>query len=154
MIITDSEFSRQIMLPAKKILDELGMECEMSIVSSHRTSKLMRKFICDAEKKGCKIFICAAKMAAYLASAVAFVTTYPVIEVPLTSDHSPLMELSSLFSTVKLPSGIPIATMPIDGAENAAWFVAQMLAMSDSKPTNVQNQIFVVEEVRQELANT
>jgi 5-(carboxyamino)imidazole ribonucleotide mutase len=133
MIIIGSASDTKKMLPAKKVLDGLGVECEMHIASAHRTVKRTRELVYDAEREGCKIFICAAGMAAHLAGAVAAHTIKPVIGVPLTSAASPLIGLDSLFSTVEMPSGIPVATVAIDGAKNAAWLAAQMLAMCDQE---------------------
>ena len=131
MIILGSGSDIAKMLPAKKVLDELDVESEMHIASAHRTPKYVRELVYDAEKQGCQIFICGVGMAAHLAGAVVAVSIKPVIAVPLTSGISPLAGIDALLSSVQMPPGIPVGTMAIDGAENAALYAAQMLAMND-----------------------
>ncbi|MFZ2189052.1 MAG: 5-(carboxyamino)imidazole ribonucleotide mutase [Candidatus Moraniibacteriota bacterium] len=162
MIIIGSKSDIPKMLPAKEILDGLGVGCEMHIASAHRTPKRTRELVYDAEKEGCQIFICGAGMAAHLAGAVAAITIKPVIAVPLTSDISPLAGVDALLSSVQMPPGIPVGTMPIDGAENAAWYAAQLLAMTDQalavkilkvRDTKKEKIYADDEKLQQDLAN-
>ncbi|HBI17535.1 MAG: N5-carboxyaminoimidazole ribonucleotide mutase [Candidatus Moranbacteria bacterium GW2011_GWF2_34_56] len=127
---SDSDIKK--MLPAKEFLDSLGISCEMRITSAHRTAERTKVLVCELEKGGCKIFLCAAGMAAHLAGAVAAQTIKLVIGVPLTSEASPLGGVDALLSTVQMPSGMPVATVAINGAKNAAWLAAEILALNDA----------------------
>ncbi|MDP1883884.1 MAG: 5-(carboxyamino)imidazole ribonucleotide mutase [Candidatus Moranbacteria bacterium] len=131
VILVGSSSDVPRMLPAKKLLDELGIECEMRITSAHRTPERTVMLVDEARDAGCQVFICGAGMAAHLAGAVAAQTTKPVIGVPLTSSASPLGGMDALLATVQMPSGMPVATVAIDGAKNAAWLAAQILALVD-----------------------
>lgn len=130
---SDSDIGK--MLPAKKILDDLGISCEMRITSAHRTPRRTRTLVHELEKSGCKIFICAAGTAAHLAGVVVAQTIKLVIGVPLTSGASPLAGVDALLSTVQMPSGMPVATVAINGAKNAGLLAARILALNDSDLT-------------------
>lgn len=132
VILIGSDSDIDIMIKAKETLDELGVACEMRITSAHRTPERTSIIVRESEKVGCKIFIAGAGMAAHLAGAVAAQTIKPVIGVPLTSGASPLGGVDALLSTVQMPPGMPVATMPINGAKNAALLAAQILAITDS----------------------
>ena len=116
----------------KKAVDkfiELGIPYEAHIYSAHRTPKQAEVFSMEAEKNGFGVLIAAAGMAAHLAGAIAANTTLPVIGVPLSG--SALNGIDALLSTVQMPSGIPVATVAIDGAVNAAVLSAQILAVNN-----------------------
>ena len=116
-----------------KILKENGVAYEMIISSAHRSPKRTSEYVANAEKKGAQVFICAAGMAAHLAGAVAANTTKPVIGIPMSGGVSGGVD--ALYSTVQMPSGMPVATVAIGkaGAKNAAFLAMQILALSDEK---------------------
>ena len=116
-----------------KILKEHGVAYEMIISSAHRSPKRTSEYVVNAEKKGAQVFICAAGMAAHLAGAVAANTTKPVIGIPMSGGVSGGVD--ALYSTVQMPSGMPVATLAIGkaGAKNAAFLAMQILALSDEK---------------------
>lgn len=111
--------------PAIKVLKEFGVPVEVRVLSAHRTPDQTKEFVLDAEKNGVKIFICAAGMAAHLAGVVASHTTRPVIGIPIASGA--LNGVDSLYSTVMMPPGIPVATVAVNGAQNAAYLALEML---------------------------
>jgi len=117
--------------PAEKTLAELGIACEMHVASAHRQPELVAKLAGEARDRGVKVIVAAAGAAAHLAGAIAARTTLPVIGIPISS--GPLAGLDSLLSTVQMPSGIPVATVAIDGARNAALLAAEILAISDGR---------------------
>lgn len=110
-------------------LKELGIPFEMRIISAHRTPAEAADFAQNAEKNGFGVLIAAAGKAAHLAGALAANTVLPVIGLPISS--STLDGLDALLSTVQMPSGMPVATVAIDGARNAALLAAQMLSLGD-----------------------
>ena len=115
-----------------KAIDKLkafGIPVEAHVMSAHRTPEEAASFASSAEEKGFGVIIAAAGKAAHLAGVLAAHTVLPVIGIPVKS--STLDGLDSLLSTVQMPSGIPVATVAVDGAENAAILAAQMLALSD-----------------------
>jgi len=113
------------------VLDQLGVPYEARITSAHRTPDETRKYVTDAESRGCDVFIAAAGLAAHLAGAVAAHTLKPVLGIPL--DAGSLQGMDSLLSTVQMPGGIPVASLAIGkpGAKNAAYLAAQILALKD-----------------------
>ncbi|MGN0682950.1 MAG: 5-(carboxyamino)imidazole ribonucleotide mutase [Oscillospiraceae bacterium] len=116
----------------KKALVELknyGVEFECHVMSAHRTPELACEFAKNAQTNGFGVVICAAGMAAHLAGVVAGHTTLPVIGIPCSSNN--LDGLDALLATVQMPSGIPVATVAVDGAKNAAILAIQILALSD-----------------------
>jgi len=112
-------------------LGSLGIAWEVKITSAHPTPDATREYVIQAEQRGCKVFICAAGLAAHLAGAVAAHTLRPVIGVPM--DGGPLSGWDSLLSTVMMPGGIPVASVAVGkaGAKNAAYLAAQILAGAD-----------------------
>ena len=118
---------------AADILEEFGVPYEMHIYSAHRTPVEAREFCTSARAKGFGVIIAAAGMAAHLAGAMAAGTTLPVIGIPISSAH--LDGLDALLSTVQMPSGIPVATVAIDGAKNAAILAVEILALGDEALT-------------------
>lgn len=116
---------------ALRVFDDFGVKYEVLITSAHRSPQRTQGYIKEAEIKGAKVFIAVAGMAAHLAGAVAAHTTKPVIGVPISGSN--LVGMDSLFSTVQMPSGIPVATLAIGkaGAINAAYLAIQILAIND-----------------------
>jgi len=114
-----------------EVLDSLGIDWEVKVTSAHRTPAATHEYVTTAEQRGCRVFICAAGLAAHLAGAVAGITTRPVIGVPI--DGGPLKGQDSLLSTVMMPGGVPVATVAIGkaGAKNAAYLAAQIIGVGD-----------------------
>lgn len=125
-IVMGSKSDMPVMEKAKEILDELGIGSELKVMSAHRQPELVREYAALAEKRGLLAIICGAGMAAHLAGAVAAGTTLPVIGVPIKSEA--LDGMDALLSTVMMPTGVPVATVAIDGAKNAAYLAAQIVA--------------------------
>lgn len=117
--------------PAKDTLEEYEVPFAGTVASGHRTPKRVEDTVKEWEKRGCKVFICAAGLAAHLAGIVSSHTTRPVIAVPLCSSSSTLGGLDALLATVQMPSGIPVLTVAINGSANAAIAAVQILALSD-----------------------
>lgn len=113
------------------MLEALSIPYEVHVYSAHRTPFEAAEFTKNAKANGFGVIIAAAGMAAHLAGAVAANTTLPVIGIPCKSTN--LDGLDALLATVQMPSGIPVATVAIDGAANAALLAAQILALSDSE---------------------
>ncbi|MBE6687841.1 MAG: 5-(carboxyamino)imidazole ribonucleotide mutase [Ruminococcaceae bacterium] len=125
---SDSDF--ETMKACIKKLKAFDMPFEVRVISAHRTPALAEEFASNAEKNGFGVIIAAAGKAAHLGGVIAAYTTLPVIAVPIKS--STLDGLDSLLSMVQMPSGIPVATVAIDGAQNAAILAAQILSLSDA----------------------
>ena len=113
-----------------KVLQEFGVPVEARVLSAHRCPEEARDFAATAREKGFGVLIAAAGMAAHLAGALAANTTLPVIGIPYKSTN--LDGMDALLSTVMMPSGIPVATVAIDGAKNAALLAIQILAVTDA----------------------
>jgi len=117
------------MAPAAATLERYGIEADVRVMSAHRSPALVSEFVSGARDAGYQAIICGAGMAAHLAGAAAAHTTLPVIGVPLSG--SAINGWDSLLATVQMPKGIPVATVAVDGAMNAALLVVQMLGISD-----------------------
>ena len=128
-IIMGSDSDLPIVSKAADTLRELGVPFEAHVFSAHRTPDEAKAFAASAAENGFGVLIAAAGKAAHLAGAIAANTVLPVIGIPIKS--STLDGLDALLSTVQMPSGIPVATVAIDGAQNAALLAAQILALSD-----------------------
>lgn len=128
-IIIGSDSDLPVIKPALDMLDKLGIGYLLHISSAHRTPDLTVQIVRDAEKDGVKVIIAAAGGAAHLPGVVAAMTTLPVIGLPVKSDA--LAGVDSLYSIVQMPSGIPVATVAINGAKNAAILAAQILGTAD-----------------------
>ena len=115
--------------PCADILKKLGIPFRFTVTSAHRTPERTAELVDSLEAAGCEVFICAAGMAAHLAGAVAARTMKPVIGIPVAA--SPLGGMDALLATVQMPSGIPVATVALNGAKNAAWLAAEILALGD-----------------------
>lgn len=129
-VIMGSDSDLPVVEKAIVKLRELGIPCEVHVFSAHRTPAEAAAFSRQARENGFGVLIAAAGKAAHLAGALAANTTLPVIGIPIKS--STLDGLDALLSTVQMPSGIPVATVAIDGAENAALLAAQILAVADA----------------------
>ena len=125
-----SDSDMPVVAKAADTLAALGIPYEMHIMSAHRTPAAVTAFTTSARDNGFGVMIAAAGKAAHLAGAIAAQTTLPVIGIPIKS--STLDGLDALLSTVQMPSGIPVATVAIDGAANAALLAAQILAIEDT----------------------
>lgn len=126
---SDSDFP--VVKKAIKVLKEFGIPVETHVYSAHRTPEQACGFAAKARDNGFGVIIAAAGKAAHLAGVFAAHTTLPVIGIPIKS--STLDGLDALLATVQMPKGIPVATVAIDGAENAAYLAAQILSLSDEK---------------------
>ena len=129
-VIMGSDSDLQVVEKAINTLKDFDIPCEVHVFSAHRTPAEAREFIVNARANGFGAIIAAAGKAAHLAGALAAGTTLPVIGIPVKS--STLDGLDALLSTVQMPSGIPVATVAIDGAQNAALLAAQILSVEDS----------------------
>jgi len=128
-IIMGSDSDLPIVEKAIGTLEEYGVPHEVRVISAHRTPVIAREFAETARSRGFGVIIAAAGKAAHLAGALAAGTTLPVIGIPVKS--TTLDGVDALYSTVQMPSGIPVATVAIDGAVNAALLSVEMLAIED-----------------------
>ena len=128
-IIMGSTSDLPVMKKASDLLNEFGIPFEMNALSAHRTPKEVEEFATHAQERGIKVIIAAAGMAAHLGGVIAAMTPLPVIGVPIKSS---LEGLDALYAMVQMPPGIPVATVAINGALNAAILAIQMLALSDT----------------------
>lgn len=126
-IIMGSKSDWPVVQKAANLLTDFGVEIEKRIISAHRTPKQAEEFASKAEANGIDVIIAAAGKAAHLAGVLAATTSLPVIGIPMKS--STMDGLDSLLSVVQMPKGVPVATVAIDGAENAALLAIQMLGM-------------------------
>ncbi len=131
-VLMGSDSDLPVMQNTLSVLDSLKVDWEVKVTSAHRTPAATHEYVTGAEQRGCRVFICAAGLAAHLAGAVAGITTRPVIGVPI--DGGPLKGQDSLLSTVMMPGGVPVATVAIGkaGAKNAAYLAAQILGVADN----------------------
>ena len=130
-IVMGSDSDLPIIKKATDVLTSLGIPFEVHVYSAHRTPIEARDFAVNAKKNGFGVLIAAAGMAAHLAGAIAANTTLPVIGIPCKSSN--LDGMDALLSTVQMPTGIPVATVAINGGGNAALLAAQILALSDEE---------------------
>ena len=128
-IVMGSDSDLPVVEKAIEVLKEYGADFTVNVFSAHRTPEQAREFSLTAREKGYGAIICAAGKAAHLAGAIAANTTLPVIGIPIKS--STLDGLDALLSTVQMPSGIPVATVAIDGAANSALLALQIIAVED-----------------------
>ncbi len=119
-----------IMKPAVELLKEFGVEVDVVVASAHRTPAKVHEYAAAARENGVGVIIAAAGAAAHLAGVIASYTTLPVIGVPINA--TPLNGLDALLSTVQMPSGIPVATMAVNGAKNAAIFALEIFGSQDA----------------------
>ncbi len=147
LILMGSDSDAPVMQGAVDVLRELGISCEMTVASAHRSPARVERLMAEAPSRGVKVFIVGAGAAAHLAGMVAAHTTRPVIGVPI--DSSALKGLDALLSTVQMPPGVPVATVSIGkpGATNAGVLAAQILGVAD---TNVAARL---DAYKQKLAD-
>lgn len=128
-IIFGSPADQNVMAPAGVVLEKFGIDYEMEAMSAHRSPERVREFAMTAEDRGLRVIIAGAGRAAHLPGVVAAMTTLPVVGVPI---EGPLMGgMDALLSIVQMPSGVPVATVAVNGAANAALLAVQMLATGD-----------------------
>ena len=130
-VIMGSDSDLPVVEKAIDTLKEYGIPYEVHVYSAHRTPEQVRDFVSNARDNGFGVLIAAAGMAAHLAGAVAANTVLPVIGIPVSAKK--LDGLDALLATVQMPSGIPVATVAIDGAKNAAILAAQIIALGDDE---------------------
>lgn len=155
-IIMGSTSDLPVMDKAAKLLDELEIPFEINALSAHRTPTQVEEFAKNAQQRGIKVIIAAAGMAAALPGVIAANTTLPVVGVPI---KGMLDGLDALLSIVQMPPGIPVATVGVNGAQNAAILAVQMIALGDAAVAqrlanykqNLQEKIV---QANQELAQT
>ena len=130
-VIMGSDSDYGVMSGAVEVLDELGVACDVRVVSAHRTPHDMVEFASSARGQGVKVVIAGAGGAAHLPGMVASMTTLPVIGVPV--DATTLSGLDALLSIVQMPKGVPVATMAVNGARNAGLLAARILSLGDDR---------------------
>lgn len=147
LILMGSDSDAPVMQAAVDVLGELGISCEMTVASAHRSPLRVQRLLDEAPGRGVKVFVVGAGAAAHLAGMVAAHTTRPVIGVPI--DSSALKGWDALLSTVQMPPGVPVATVSIGkaGATNAGVLAAQILGLADG---NVARRL---EAYKQKLAD-
>jgi len=126
-VVMGSKSDEPLMQPALDMLDELGIEYEVSVISAHRTPEKAREYGQNARKRGLEVIIAGAGGAAHLPGVLASWTTLPVIGVPLARGE--LKGVDALYSMAQMPAGIPVACVSIDGAKNAALLAAAILSL-------------------------
>lgn len=126
-----SDSDLPVMKDAPEILEALGVSCEVTLVSAHRTPERLYRYARSAESRGIQVVIAGAGGAAHLPGMTAAMTSLPVIGVPVKS--ASLKGLDSLLSIVQMPAGIPVATVAINGARNAGLLAASILALTDER---------------------
>ena len=130
-IIMGSTSDLPVLESGIKFLDEMGIPFEMNALSAHRTPELVEEFARNAQARGIKVIIAAAGMAAHLGGVLAAYTILPVIGIPMESSR--LDGMDALLATVQMPKGVPVATVAINGAANAAYLAVQILAVGDDE---------------------
>ncbi|HYZ98574.1 MAG TPA: 5-(carboxyamino)imidazole ribonucleotide mutase [Acidimicrobiales bacterium] len=133
-VLMGSASDKETMAAAADTLARYGIEADVRVMSAHRTPAAVADFASSARDRGYAAVICGAGMAAHLAGAVAAHTTLPVIGVPLSGGRT-LGGVDALYATVQMPKGVPVATVAVDGAMNAALLAVQMLAVDDDELT-------------------
>lgn len=129
-IIMGSKSDLPVMKAAKEFLDEIGISCEMNIVSAHRTPELMIEYAQNAASRGLKVIIAGAGGAAHLPGMTASMTSLPVIGVPIKSSNS-IDGWDSILSILQMPNGIPVATVALNAAKNAGILAARIIGSFD-----------------------
>lgn len=142
-IVMGSDSDLKIMAKAAEFLDKMGIEYELTIISAHRTPDRFLEYMRTAKDRGLKVIIGGAGGAAHLPGMAAALTTLPVIGVPI--ETKALGGVDSLYSIVQMPSGIPVATVAINGATNAAILAAKIMAIED--PALTEKLVSYVEEM-------
>ena len=128
-IIVGSRSDLEVVQKAADVLDKLGVANELRVISAHRAPEMLDTYVAGAVERGVKVFICAAGLAAHLPGVVAAKTTLPVVGLPMPGQLAG--GLDALLSIVQMPKGVPVATVGVGQAENAALLAAQMIGLSD-----------------------
>ena len=128
-IIIGSDSDLEVMAETAKVLEEFNVSYEITVASAHRSPELVHKYVITAKDRGIKVIIAGAGGAAHLAGVTASLTTLPIIGVPIKSKN--LKGIDSLYSTVQMPPGVPVATVGINSAKNAGLLAMQIFAISD-----------------------
>ena len=142
-IVMGSDSDWKVMQPAHEVMSEFGVECEVEVLSAHRTPEKMIAWGASAADRGIRVIIAGAGGAAHLPGMIASVTSLPVIGVPVAITQ--LDGMDSLLSIVQMPAGVPVATVSIDGGKNAGLLALKILATSD------QNLLASLDAYREEL---
>lgn len=146
-VIMGSDSDYKILVPAIQLIKKYGVTVDVNVISAHRTPELAKEYASNAEKNGVDVLIAAAGMAAHLPGVIAAFTTLPVIGVPIQS--ACLEGMDALLAMVQMPSGIPVATVAINGAKNAAILALQILARSNPELRTVLKEM--KESMKQEV---
>ena len=149
-VIMGSASDWDVMAPCCATLDDFGIPYEKRVLSAHRNPGPLAEYVASLRDRGCEVVIAGAGGAAHLPGVIAALTTLPVIGIPVKSKA--LNGLDSLLSIVQMPSGIPVATMAIDGSKNAALYAVSILALADSVLSQKLQQYR--EEQSQKVLNT
>ena len=156
-ILMGSKSDFDVVKPAVNVLKNFGVEVEVRVISAHRTPDEAHEFAASAREKGMEVLICAAGKAAHLGGVIAALTTLPVIGLPVKTDM--MGGLDSLLSIVQMPAGIPVATVGVNGGENAGLLALQILGIKyadiadklASYKENMKNKINADDKALQEL---
>ena len=143
VIVCGSESDLPVMEGAVKACEEFELPFEIRVISAHRSPDFLREELAQWTEQGARVLIAGAGAAAHLAGALKAHSILPVIGVPI--DSSPLHGIDALYATVQMPKGIPVATVAVDGAVNAALLVVQMLAIGDA---DLERQLVADREAR------
>lgn len=147
-ILMGSKSDFDVVKPAVNVLKKFGVETEVRVISAHRTPDEAHEFAANARKNGMEVLICAAGKAAHLGGVIAALTTLPVIGLPVKTDM--MGGLDSLLSIVQMPSGIPVATVGVNGGENAGLLALQILGI---KYPEIEKQLADYKKAMQEKIN-
>ena len=147
-ILMGSKSDFDVVKPAVAILQKFGVETEVRVISAHRTPDEAHEFAVNARSNGIEVLICAAGKAAHLGGVIAALTTLPVIGLPVKTDM--MGGLDSLLSIVQMPSGIPVATVGVNGGENAGLLALQILGI---KYPEIEAQLAVYKAAMREKIN-
>ena len=147
-ILMGSKSDFDVVKPAVNVLKKFGVEVEVRVISAHRTPDEAHEFASTAKANGIEVLICAAGKAAHLGGVIAAMTTLPVIGLPVKTDM--MGGLDSLLSIVQMPAGIPVATVGVNGGENAGLLALQILGI---KYPEIETQLVAYKEAMREKIN-
>ena len=147
-ILMGSKSDFDVVKPAVNVLKKFGVETEVRVISAHRTPDEAHEFASKAKENGMEVLICAAGKAAHLGGVIAAMTTLPVIGLPVKTDM--MGGLDSLLSIVQMPSGIPVATVGVNGGENAGLLALQILGI---KYPEIDEQMVAYKKAMQDKIN-
>ena len=147
-ILMGSKSDLDVVKPAVNVLKKFGVQTEVRVISAHRTPDEAHEFAANAKSNGIEVIICAAGKAAHLGGVIAAFTTLPVIGLPVKTDM--MGGLDSLLSIVQMPAGIPVATVGVNGGENAGLLALQMLAI---KYPEIETQLVAYKQAMKDKIN-